>query len=313
MKKGLLIVAPIVIVLILAVVYVTTVQCSYAAGTTGESDSQIGIEAGKRRPHETIMPHVPRKADFCGEKMPLERFDVRESLEREVVANTFWHTNTLLCLKRSGRYFPIIEPILRENGMPEDIKYLCVAESNLIPTAKSPAGAVGLWQFMEGTAKEYGLKVTQEIDERMDVEKSTRAACKMLKADYEKLGSWALVAAAYNAGKNRVKKVVDAQHENNYYDLYWGEETGRYVYRIVALKTVMSNPDDYGFDVSDGELYEPYKTRKETVNSTIEDLAQWAKDNGTTYKMLKILNPGLKKMRVGVPAGSEVTILLPEE
>ncbi len=257
-----------------------------------------------RRPHDTTVPHTPHKANFCGEELPLDRVDVYEQLDREIITNTFWHTNTLLVLKRSTRFFPIIEPILKEYGVPDDIKYLCVAESNLIPTAKSPAGAVGLWQFMEGTAKEYGLKVNAEVDERMDIEKSTRAACVMLKNDYGKLGSWALVAAAYNAGSGRVKKVQQAQLQNSYYDLLWGEETGRYVYRIVAMKQVLTSPRSYGFDIDDDEAYLPYETKTITIDTSIQDIAQWAIENGTNYRTIKLLNPWLTKNKLTIN-GSE--------
>lgn len=254
--------------------------------------------ASNRRPHETVVPQVPQEADFCGESVPLDRQDIYECMDREVISNTFLHSNTLLIIKRSGRIFPQIEPILKECGVPDDLKYLCVAESNLVQTAKSPVGAAGLWQFMEGTAKEYGLKVTDEIDERLDIAKSTRAACKKLRSDYQRLGSWTLVAAAYNGGLARVRKMMEQQHQTNYYDLHWAEETRRYVFRIVTLKTIMGMPQDYGFDITDDDKYQPIETETLSVATPIDDIAQWAKNHCTTYRSIKELNPWILKQQL---------------
>lgn len=250
------------------------------------------------RPHTTSVPNVPKKADFCGEDVPLERQDIFECMDREIITNTFLHSNTLLIIKRSGRIFPQIEPILRECGIPDDMKYLCVAESNLVPTVKSPAGAMGLWQFMEATGREYGLRIGEEIDERLDIVKSTRAACKKLKSDYAKLGSWTLVAAAYNGGLARVRKMMDQQHQTSYYDLHWAEETRRYVFRIIALKEILSDPQDYGFDISDDDKYKPYETETANLPVPHDDIPQWAKDHGTTYRRIRELNPWLLKMQI---------------
>ena len=265
-----------------------------------------------RRPHDSSAPSMPAEADFCGEFVPLDRPDIYESLEREVITNTFWHSNTLLLVKRSGRYFPLIEPILKEYGVPDDMKYLCAAESNLVPTVKSPAGALGLWQFMEATAKEYGLRVTDEIDERADPVKSTRAACRMLLSNFSELHSWSLVAASYNGGLARVKKVREQQHQSSYYDLRWAEETGRYVFRCVALKAIMSSPGDFGFCISDEELYRPYQCRSVEVSEPISDLAQWAIEHGTTYKMLRLLNPWIQKNKLSSIPGGTLCIQLPQ-
>lgn len=251
--------------------------------------------ATDKRPHETSAPELPEKMNFCGEAVPLEREDIRESLDREIITNTFLHSATLLNIKRSGRYFPTIEKVLKEMGMPDDLKYVSIAESNLMPTIGSPAGARGMWQFMEGTAKEYGLRVTDEIDERMDVEKSTRAACQMMRDNYRKLGSWALAAAAYNGGAARTRRRMEEQHQTDYYDILWADETARYVFRILAYKAIMSDPAKYGFDVNEGELYRPYETHEEKLPTPQNDLAQWAIDHGTTYKALRTLNPWIIK------------------
>lgn len=260
------------------------------ASSTYPASSETG-----KRPHETNAPELPESMDFCGEEVPLERADVRESLDREIITNTFLHSATLLNIKRSGRYFPTIEKILREMGMPDDLKYVSIAESNLTPTIGSPAGARGMWQFMEATAKEYGLRVTNEIDERLDVEKSTRAACRMMRDNYAKLGSWSLAAAAYNGGAARARRRMEEQHQSSYYDILWAEETARYVFRILAYKAIMSDPGKYGFDVGEDELYAPFDTHEEKLPTPQNDLAQWAIDHGSTYKELRTLNPWIIK------------------
>lgn len=257
------------------------------------------------------VPSVPERADFCGEELPLDNMEVYECLDREIITNTFLHSNTIQIIKRTGRYFPLIERILKENGLPDDLKYLCVAESNLIPTAKSPAGAAGLWQFMAPTAKEYGLAVNDDVDERLDVVKSTNAACKFLKSLYRSLGSWSLVAAAYNGGLARVKRNVEAQAQDSYFDIHWAEETKRYLFRIVALKHIISSPETYGFDFSQCGLYKPYEVETVTVRKPIPDLALWAKEHGTTYRMVRLLNPKLLRNRIDYVAGGSMEIAVP--
>lgn len=284
------------IAMAIVAVIICAVLCIFTCSTSPTETSA----ASNRRPHETVVPQVPKEANFCGEVVPLDRQDIYECMDREVISNTFLHSNTLLIIKRSGRIFPQIEPILKDCGVPDDLKYLCVAESNLVPTAKSPVGAAGLWQFMEGTAKEYGLKVNDEIDERLDIEKSTRAACKKLLSDYQRLGSWTLVAAAYNGGLTRVRKMMDQQHQTSYYDLHWADETRRYVFRIVTLKTIMGMPQDYGFDITDDDKYQPIETETLSVATPIDDIAQWAKDHGTTYRAIRELNPWILKQQLKV-------------
>ena len=269
-----------------------------AIGLLFASSALPGDSLQAKRPHETSMPYLPESMDFCGEVVPLDRQDVRESFEREIIANTFLHSSTILNIKRSGRYFPQIEEILSEQGLPDDLKYLCVAESNLIPTIGSPAGARGLWQFMEGTAKDYGLVVNDEIDERMNVQKSTRAACKMLRDNYLKLGSWSLTAASYNGGLARVRRRMDEQYQHNYYDILWTEETARYVFRILAYKAIMQSPAKYGFDINDCDKYAPIETRTVNLPTPQADLARWAIDNGSTYKELRSLNPWIVKSSI---------------
>jgi len=230
---------------------------------------------------------------FAGEDVPVQNFDTYESLDREMLVNTYWQSQTLIFIKRANKYFPIIEPILKEQGVPDDFKYLAVAESGLSNTV-SPANAVGFWQFLDGTAKDYNLEINDEIDERYHLEKSTKAAAKFLKESYNKLGSWSLAAATYNMGRKNIVTQVERQKSDNYYDLVLGEETGRYVFRIIALKLVMESPKEYGFYVEDDEKYEEIAYKTVVVDSTVANWADFANQNGINYKILKELNPWLR-------------------
>lgn len=254
---------------------------------------------------------TPDKLTFGDELVPMSRWDVKESLDRELLVNTYWQSQTLLFLKRANRFFPIIEPILKKEGVPEDFKYLALIESGFVPTIKSPAGAVGVWQFMSGTAKDYGLEVSSEVDERYNIEKSTVAACRYLKDSYEKYGSWTLVAASYNAGRRFVDKQLKLQDAGNYYDLLLGEETGRYVFRILAIKMIMENPTDYGFKFRKNDLYPEIPTRKITINSPVKDFAVFAKENEVNYKVLKYFNPWLRRAYLTNKHKKEYEITLP--
>lgn len=238
-------------------------------------------------------PPVPESLLFCGEKVPLEDFDVRERIEREFLVNTYWHSATLLYLKRANRWFPVIEKILDENEIPDDFKYLAVAESGLINVV-SPVGATGFWQLMEATAKKYGLEINNEVDERYDVEKSTLAACKYLKEAKEKLGSWTLAGASYNFGVTGLENQIQKQQTKNYYNLYLNDETFRFIARIVALKEIFKNPKNYGFYVTDDELYPELEYDEIKVNYPIKNLVTFAKSQGINYKLLKLFNPWLR-------------------
>ncbi|MBK3517058.1 lytic transglycosylase domain-containing protein [Carboxylicivirga marina] len=238
---------------------------------------------------------IPTAINFAGEQAPISRYDVKESFDRELLVNTYWQSQTILFIKRANRYFPIIEPILKEQGIPDDFKYLSLIESNFMPRAKSPAGAVGLWQFMRATAREYGLEVTKEVDERYHIEKSTVAACKYLKKMHDYYGSWTLAAAAYNAGRTGVNRQLDRQKTKSYYDLLLGEETGRYVYRILAIKEILSHPEIYGFHVKNEDLYPGIQTSSIEVKTGVKNFADFAIEHGTTYKELKDLNPWLRE------------------
>ena len=250
------------------------------------------------------------KMDFSGEEVPTFMADVQERLDKEMITNMNYHTNTTLVIKRANKVFPIIEPILAKYGVPDDFKYLAVIESSLV-NAVSPAGARGVWQFMPATAKEKGMEVSDEVDERYHLEKSTEAACKYLLSAKEKFGSWTLAAASYNGGMNGIAKKMEEQQVDNYYDLLLTEETSRYVFRILALKEIMSKSDKYGFSIPKEALYYTIPTKKIVVDSSITDLAKFAKTQGVNYKILKIHNPWLRDKKLTNTSGKKYEIEIP--
>lgn len=236
---------------------------------------------------------MPENLNFAGETVPIENPDIYERMDKELLVNTYWQSNGMLLLKRANKYFPVIEPILKEYGVPDDFKYLAVIESGLTQ-AVSPAQAVGFWQILEGTGKDYKLEINDNVDERYHIEKSTRVACEYLIKSKEKFGTWTMAAAAYNAGNTGVLRQLERQDVNNYYDLLLGEETGRYVFRILALKEIISNPKKYGFYYNEDQLYKDIPTYKVKVDTAVTDFAAFAKDLNLNYKILKIHNPWLR-------------------
>ncbi len=256
-------------------------------------------------------PPMPDSLSFMQEVVPLDRFEVYENLEREILVNANFHSQTIRLIKLAPRYFSIIDPILESEGVPSDFRYLAVAESNLNPKAYSPSGAAGIWQFMKGTAAEYGLEVNVEVDERYHIEKATRAACKYLKEGYLKYGSWSLVAAAYNAGHGAIEKQMERQGACNYYDLLLAEETERYVFRILSLKLILEDPARYGFQIAEKEKYPLLKTRKVEVTGPISDWAAFAREYGITYKTLKYYNPWLRETVLANKNGKSYFIEIP--
>ena len=262
--------------------------------------------------HEGTAMYFPTTTDFAGETAPLHVVDVRERLDRELLINANLHSTTTLILKRANRAFPVIEPILQKYGIPDDFKYLAVIESGLV-NAVSSAGARGVWQFMPETAKEKGMEVNDFVDERYHLEKSTEAACKYLLTAKNKFGSWTMAAASYNGGMNGVNKKIEEQQVTNYYDLALTEETSRYVFRILALKEIMKNPGKYGFNIYPTDLYSPIPTKKIEVDSTITDLASFAKTQGINYKILKIHNPWLRDKKLVNPSKKKYEIEIPTE
>jgi hypothetical protein len=246
---------------------------------------------------EGTSQYFPTSIDFAGEQAPLQITDVRERLDRELLINANLDATTLLILKRANRAFPVIEPILAKYNVPDDFKYLAVIESALV-NAVSPAGARGVWQFMPQTAKEIGMEVNESVDERYHLEKSTEAACKYLLDAKAKFGSWTLAAASYNGGMTGVNKQIEMQKVSSYYDLLLNDETSRYVFRILALKEIMKAPAKYGFTVNTEQLYVNLPTKKLEIDSSIDDLATFAKSQGINYKILKIHNPWLRDKKL---------------
>ncbi|MEY4603246.1 MAG: hypothetical protein RIT43_538 [Bacteroidota bacterium] len=227
---------------------------------------------------------------FCGKTILLKDEDIHEKLDRELLVNTYFQSSTVQTIKRAHRYFPTLIRILKKYGIPEDFKYLAVIESNLLQ-AVSPAGAQGFWQFMPETAKEYGLIITSEVDERLNIEKSTEAACNYLKLAYDELGSWDLAAASYNRGIGGVKKDMSWQGTDNYFDTYMNSETARYVYRILAVKLIFEDPEKYGYVLKKEQLYKPLRTKSVRIDRSVANLARWAAEKGINYKILVKLNP----------------------
>lgn len=238
---------------------------------------------------------IPENLEFAGEKVLANRYDVRESIDRELLTNTYWQSQTILLIKRANRWFPIVEPILKRNNIPDDFKYLALAESGFANNTASPAGASGVWQFMKETAVKYGLEVNDDIDERYNIEKSTEAACKYLKDAYDTYKSWTMAAASYNMGMTATSKQISAQGTQNYYDLYLNNETARYVYRIIALKIIVSNPKNYGFYLRKKDLYPAIPVYTVNVDSAITNLPAFAKKYSINYKILKEFNLWIRK------------------
>ncbi|MFT4522087.1 MAG: membrane-bound lytic murein transglycosylase D [Bacteroidia bacterium] len=260
--------------------------------------------------YRITTPPIPTKVTFCDEVVPLSDFEVKERLEKEVLVNTYWQSSTMLMLKRTKRYFPMIDRVLLEEGVPSDFKYLAMAESGLAD-AVSSSGAEGIWQFMKSTALSYDLNVTTEIDERYHLEKATRAACKYLKHSKEQLGSWTLAAAAYNRGLAGVKRDLRNQSVESYFDLRMNSETSRYVFRIIALKLITEKSADYGFVLEKNDYYYPVPSYQLLVDSTIISLPEFAKAHGTTYKIIRILNPWLNDDHLTIGAGKSYLLTMP--
>lgn len=253
---------------------------------------------------------LPKDLSFAGEAVPLDDFEVRERLDRELLVNTYWHSNTLQNLKLANRYFPDIEKVLRENGVPDDFKYIALAESGL-RNVVSPAGAEGIWQFLAATARNYGLQVDEQVDERYDVSKATRAATAYFKDAHDKFGNWTLAAASYNAGMGGIEGALHRQQVDSYYDLYLNRETSRYIFRILAFKVIYENTEKFGFMLDEEDLYDPLNYTTITVDTSISDLAAFARQMGTNYKMLKYYNPWLQRSGLTVRRGESYVIRLP--
>lgn len=271
----------------------------------------VEVAPDGRPQYKWYAPQLPSNIDFCGEAVPLDKWDVREKLDRELLQNDYMHGTQLYTLKLMGRYLPAIEARLKENGVPDDFKYVCVAESALQQNALSAAGAASFWQFMKDTGPHYGLEINDEVDERFNVVKATNAACKYFKEAYARFGTWTAAAASYNCGLAGYANFADFQQASNYYDLIFPDETNRYVYRILALKYILSHPRYFGLFLEQGEEYKPLKSRTVEVSKTIDNLTEFAKENNSSYKMLKIYNPWLRAHKLTVKAGKTYDIAFP--
>ena len=286
--------------------------CALFINAFQEAPTDENFETKLINDYNVYALQVPEKLDFAGEPMPLNNPDILERMDRELLVNTYWQSNGLLMFKRSKKYFPIIEPILAKHGVPDDFKYLAVIESGLT-NAVSPAGAKGFWQIMPATGRENGLEVNNNVDERYNLEMATEVACRYLLKAKEQLGSWTLAAAAYNAGNAGVSRRLKEQNVNEYYDLLLGEETGRYMFRIVALKEILSNPDVYGFNFRDKDLYTPVPTYKVEVDTEITDFTKFAENYGINYKILKLHNPWLREPHLNNKSRKQYYIDIPKE
>ena len=244
--------------------------------------------------------------------MPLDNFDTRESLEREILTSAYRHSSTILIIMRAHRYLPVIEKILKKNNVPDDFKYLVAAESEY-SNMVSPAGATGFWQIMPETGREEGMEINTVVDERYDVERSTQFACEYFLKSYERFGNWTLAAASYDGGRAGVDEQIDIQHQKNYYDLLLSEETARYIFRVVAYKLVISNPEYYGFKIPEKDLFPELKYYEVKVDTAVTDFSAFAQKFGTNYKMLKLLNPWLRKPFLTPKTNKEYLIKIPSE
>ncbi len=286
--------------------------CLVACLTLGSDDAEKVKEERPLVPSMTMSPGVPASVSFCGKTIDLTRYHMHEGFDREISSFTYFHATTMLLFKRANRYFPVIEPILREQGVPDDFKYLAVIESMLDPRVVSPARAVGMWQLLEGTAKQYGLTVSPTVDERCHVEKATVAACRYLKEAYAKYGNWETVAASYNAGMGRISGELQKQYAETAFDLWLVEETSRYVFRMMAIKQIFEAPYKYGFVFRSQDLYKPITCKAVTVSSDVENLADLARKNGVSYADLKRFNPWLRDRKLQT-AGKTYVLQIPDE
>ncbi|HRF67721.1 MAG TPA: lytic transglycosylase domain-containing protein [Muribaculum sp.] len=256
-------------------------------------------------------PIIPSTVTFAGQQVNLDRTDMYERFDRELTSMAYTHGNTLLVIKRANRYFPELIPILKKNGLPEDLIYLACIESTLNPRAYSGAKAAGIWQFIPSAGKQYGLEINEYVDERYDPVKSTEAACRYLKSAYNKYGNWESAAASYNGGMGRITKELNAQGEKSAYDLYLVDETARYIYRLIAMKLIMENPRAYGYKLKAGQLYQPVRTKTVDVNGPVEDWTAWAKKNGISYMQLREYNPWIRAKSLPNKTGKTYQVKIP--
>lgn len=282
------------------------------SGGTSCAAADVASEPSRESQFMTVInPSVPASMKFAGEKMNLDDVDLYERLDRELTSMVYTHGNTLLTIKRANRYFPVIEKILERYGVHADFMYMACVESYLNPIARSAAGAAGIWQFMPTTAKQYGLEVNDEVDERYDLEKETAAACRYIKSAFQRYGNWESVAASYNGGTARITKELEAQMVDSALDLWLVEETRRYPVRMMAMKLIMENPKQYGFVLTGDQLYQPHKYTTETVSGPVEDWPMWAREHGIDYATLREYNPWIRAKKLTNKTGKTYVVRVP--
>lgn len=297
-------------ILLIATTLTATVAAITLAGNAASDKFNVPYS---QIPYCAVSPRLPEKIDFAGDEISLTRQDIRERMDREILAFTYSHINTLLQIKRANRLFPVIEPILKECSVPDDLKYLMIIESNGDIYARSAAGAGGLWQFMEKTGRNYGLEINNYIDERYNIEKATRAACQYLKDSYEEYGDWLTVAASYNAGRAGINKRIEKQKESRAIDLHLVPETSRYIFRLLAAKAIFSDPVKYGFIIQHRDLYPPLPEKKRiTVSSPVASWATIARKHGLTYMQLREANPWIRDTELPSKTTKEYTVIIPD-
>ena len=298
------------IVIIAAFFIKATQQAPNIEETTSKISNTTATDKNVSPNYEIKAVTMPSFLEFANEEVPLNVQDVYERMDRELHVNTYWQSNTILYAKRAHKFFPIIEKILAENGVPDDFKYLALIESGLM-NVTSPAGAKGFWQIMKTTGRENGLEINKNVDERYNLEKATRVACKYLKSAHDKFGSWTMAAASYNSGRAGIIKQMDKQQVKNYYDLLLGEETSRYVFRIIAAKEILTHPKKYGFIYNKNDLYNHKDTYQVEVDTVITNIANFAKHYGLNYKELKAYNPWLRENVLNNASHKKYLISLP--
>jgi membrane-bound lytic murein transglycosylase D len=276
-----------------------------------KKDNELAYRSHFFRDYRIYAPPVPDKMDFAGEPAPLGLFYVKEALDREIMASTFMHSSTITMFKRAYRWFPVIEPILKKNGIPDDFKYLCLAESNL-GNVISPANAEGFWQFIKPTGQKYGLEITEEVDERYNPVKATEAACEYFRDAWDTYRNWTLVAASYNRGMDGLSKALLNQRVSDYYDLYLNDETARYLFRIMAIKEVYNHPTKYGFFLREQDLYRPIPIYTVSVDTAVQDLPALAAKLKVNYRVLREFNPWIKRYSLPNKNGKSYTFTLPK-
>lgn len=271
----------------------------------------ITISVSAQKPAQVVSPDIPASVKFADVDIDLSSTNMYERYDRELTSLAYTHGSTLLTLKRANKLRDEIVPIIEDSGLPADLFYIACIESNLDPTAISPAKAGGLWQLMPATARELGLEVNENIDERFHTEKATRAACRYLKNAYAKFGKWESVAAAYNAGPARITRELDAQHVESAYDLFLNNETSRYVFRLLAMKEIMEHPEKFGYNIDRQKLYQREKYTELQVDSAVTSWPDWAAEQGTNYLSLRRLNPWIRSRQLPNPSGKSYTIRIP--